>query len=224
MHLHREIIIQNNNDSSQGISFFFFFFLQMIYFYLVKRPWHGVESWNLFCAPFVRNLVRKLILLSYLCRWRLIFIWLLLIVSGSRFLKLETLVSIFGFLFCTLELVSRLMIFWWIELRRNLQAGSIIWCLRWLDYCWSTLVWPCHQHMSCNLLWCHAIYYDPTTQEKVHKEFFGRVSERKRTLRTITWNRVCPPKELGGLAIPNLKHLNIAYMVKLRWRLAKQSG
>lgn len=51
--------------------------------------------------------------------------------------------------------------------------------------------------------------------EKIHRNFFWGDSERKRTLHTVAWDRVYKPKELGGLAIPNLTHLNMAYMVKL---------
>lgn len=54
---------------------------------------------------------------------------------------------------------------------------------------------------------------------KVHRKFFW--SKYTNKLHSIAWNSICRPKELE-LAIPNLKHLNLAYMVKLGWRLVQQ--
>lgn len=55
--------------------------------------------------------------------------------------------------------------------------------------------------------------------EKVNRTFFSGDLERKKTLHSITWDRIYRPKELRVLAIPNLKQLNLAYIVKLDWRL-----
>lgn len=55
--------------------------------------------------------------------------------------------------------------------------------------------------------------------EKLNRDFLWGDREGHRRMPTVAWRKICRPKEDGGLAIPNLKELNIALFLKLGWHL-----
>ncbi|XP_026377772.1 uncharacterized protein LOC113272081 [Papaver somniferum] len=54
------------------------------------------------------------------------------------------------------------------------------------------------------------------------KFFWGYKSNRG--LNPIGWNKVCKPKELGGMAFRYLEKLNLALLTKLAWRLLNEKN
>lgn len=53
------------------------------------------------------------------------------------------------------------------------------------------------------------------------KKFLWNASNNSNKKSPIKWEKVCTPKEFGGLGIRNLKLLNQAFIIKLGWRLVK---
>lgn len=48
-------------------------------------------------------------------------------------------------------------------------------------------------------------------------DFFQGEDHHSHMLHSIAWDTLCRSKEFGGLSIPNLQKLNLAYLAKLDW-------
>lgn len=55
--------------------------------------------------------------------------------------------------------------------------------------------------------------------ESICRNFVWGSSDSNRKFHMISWEKICQPKEQGGLGFRNLKVLNKAYMTKLAWQL-----
>ncbi|CAL1413056.1 unnamed protein product [Linum trigynum] len=51
------------------------------------------------------------------------------------------------------------------------------------------------------------------------RSFVWGSSEGKRKVHLISWDKVCKPKNQGGLGLRSARNMNLAYMVKLAWNL-----
>lgn len=51
------------------------------------------------------------------------------------------------------------------------------------------------------------------------QEFLWGSSENQNKTHLISWERICKPKDQGGLGFRNFRELNKAYMMKLAWQL-----
>lgn len=57
--------------------------------------------------------------------------------------------------------------------------------------------------------------------ERVCHNFIWGSSDNQRKCHLVSWEKICKPKEDGGLGFRNLRVLNRAYMMKLAWHLEK---
>lgn len=75
---------------------------------------------------------------------------------------------------------------------------------------------------------CHAICLDPLTHNgeirTTSSQLLLRVKACHHKLYSIAQDRICKPHEQGGLAILNLRQLNLIYIAKLGLRFVKQQA
>lgn len=60
--------------------------------------------------------------------------------------------------------------------------------------------------------------------ERIHCRFFWGEHDQTRKIHSVACSRIYHLREEGGLSIPNLRQLNIAYMAKFGWRLIQQQA
>lgn len=58
--------------------------------------------------------------------------------------------------------------------------------------------------------------------EKICRDFIWGSTVEKRKCHLVSWEKVCKPKEAGGLGFRNMKTLNQAYILKLAWQLINE--
>ena len=58
--------------------------------------------------------------------------------------------------------------------------------------------------------------------DKMNKDFlWGSTNERKK-MHMISWDKVCRPKDLGGLGLYSTRSRNLALLAKLNWRAMEE--
>jgi len=58
--------------------------------------------------------------------------------------------------------------------------------------------------------------------DRINREFFWRTSSTAKGLPLVAWDKVCRPKQLGGLGIRKAAAVNTAFMAKLVWKFLTQ--
>lgn len=56
--------------------------------------------------------------------------------------------------------------------------------------------------------------------EVICRNFIWGSSETQRKWYLISWEKICKPKDQGGMGFRNLRILNKAYMAKLAWQIS----
>lgn len=56
-------------------------------------------------------------------------------------------------------------------------------------------------------------------EEKTCRDFIWRSTVDKRKCHLVAWEKICRPKQQGGLGFSNLRLLNKAHIMKLGWQL-----
>lgn len=59
--------------------------------------------------------------------------------------------------------------------------------------------------------------------DKLTRKFLWGASGKARRFHSVSWDRVCKPKEEGGLGLKSAHLMNQAYLIKLGWRLVSNS-
>jgi hypothetical protein len=55
--------------------------------------------------------------------------------------------------------------------------------------------------------------------EKICRDFFQVSTNQHRKCHLVSWEKICRPKEEGGMEFRNLRILNHAYIHKLAWQM-----
>jgi ribonuclease HI len=59
--------------------------------------------------------------------------------------------------------------------------------------------------------------------DKINRDFIWGSTVEKKKMHMISWDKVCRPKDLGGLGLYTTKSRNIALLAKLNWRVMEES-
>lgn len=57
--------------------------------------------------------------------------------------------------------------------------------------------------------------------DKHCRDFFWGTMDQQRCLHTMAWKKLCRPREVGGLGIPDLSDMNEALLAKRPWKLTQ---
>ena len=55
--------------------------------------------------------------------------------------------------------------------------------------------------------------------ERVQRNFLWGEEEGKKVWHPVAWDKLCMPKDKGGVGVKSLQHMNEAFLLKLIWRL-----
>src|ERR1044072_1367680 len=83
----------------------------------------------------------------------------------------------------------------------------------------------CLQHSLCFI--CHFLEFQRGWWQSsivLCGTFFGGGKEGEYKTAWVSWERMCAPKDLGGLGLKDLGRFNIALLGKWRWRLFSEKG
>ena len=62
-----------------------------------------------------------------------------------------------------------------------------------------------------------------TKLDKINRDFLWGSTDEKKKMHMVSWEKVCRPKNLGGLGLYATKSRNIALLAKLNWRVMEES-
>ena len=60
--------------------------------------------------------------------------------------------------------------------------------------------------------------------DRINRDFFWKHSHSNKGMPLVAWDKVCRPKQLGGLGLRKTAAVNIAYLAKLGWKFLTQPG
>ena len=63
-----------------------------------------------------------------------------------------------------------------------------------------------------------------TKLDKINRDFLWGSTVEKKKMHMVSWQKVCRPKNLGGLGLYATKPRNIALLAKLNWRVMEESA
>ena len=58
-----------------------------------------------------------------------------------------------------------------------------------------------------------------TKIDRIYRQFIWGSAKHKKRIHLITWDKVCKPKQEGGLGFRKAKEINLACMTKLAWEM-----
>jgi hypothetical protein len=61
-----------------------------------------------------------------------------------------------------------------------------------------------------------------TKLDKINRDFLWGSTDERKKMHMVSWDKVCRPKDLGGLGLYATKSRNIALLAKLNWRVMEE--
>jgi hypothetical protein len=58
--------------------------------------------------------------------------------------------------------------------------------------------------------------------DKLNRDFLWRSTDERKKIHMVSWNKVCRPRDLGGLGLYSAKARNLALLAKLNWRVMEE--
>jgi len=58
--------------------------------------------------------------------------------------------------------------------------------------------------------------------DRIHRDFFWKNSNSDKGMPLIVWDKICRPKQLGGLGIRKSAAVNTTFLAKLGWKILTQ--
>jgi len=58
-----------------------------------------------------------------------------------------------------------------------------------------------------------------TQIDRLNREFFSKKSNTEKGMTLVEWDKICRPKEEGGIGLRKTAALNIAFQCKLAWKI-----
>ena len=58
--------------------------------------------------------------------------------------------------------------------------------------------------------------------DQINREFFWKNASSAKGMPLVAWDKICRPKQLGGLGIRKTAAVNIAFLAKLGWKFLTQ--
>ena len=58
--------------------------------------------------------------------------------------------------------------------------------------------------------------------DKMNKDFLWGSTDERKKMHMISWDKVCRPKDLGGLGLYSTRSRNLALLAKLNWRAMEE--
>lgn len=57
---------------------------------------------------------------------------------------------------------------------------------------------------------------------KIQRNFLWGINEVDRGMYWVAWDKICKPKEEGGLGVKNIELFNVALLAKWKWRILSE--
>jgi len=58
--------------------------------------------------------------------------------------------------------------------------------------------------------------------DRINRDFFWKQSHSGKGMPLVAWDKVCQPKQLGGLGLRKTAAVNTAFLAKLGWKILTQ--
>ena len=58
--------------------------------------------------------------------------------------------------------------------------------------------------------------------DRINRDFFWKNSNSDKGMPLVAWDKVCRPKQLGGLGLRKTAAVNTAFLAKLGWKILTQ--
>ena len=55
--------------------------------------------------------------------------------------------------------------------------------------------------------------------DRINRDFFWKTSNLDKGMPLVAWDKVCRPKQLGGLGLRKTSAVNTAFLAKLGWKI-----
>ena len=60
------------------------------------------------------------------------------------------------------------------------------------------------------------------SKKKLNRDFLWGSTDERKKMHMVSWDKVCRPKDLGGLGLYSAKARNLALLAKLNWRVMEE--